>query len=275
MRQYHYIAIFFMLLSATGKAYAQPFFWVDTADKRISQFRYTIREKENLVRFIEYSLNRYRIPTALRNLALIESSFRNNATSVANAAGIWQLTPAHAAYYGLSGVDRYDILKSTGAAMRTIINLYNRYTDWRIVVAAYNCGEGNVNKAILKAHSSDYDRFSAYLPAETRMHVYKFLLACYASGELKQLNIPAAAENDNEPLAVRYAEAVTCMVISGGYALPVIAERLQLSQDYIRLLNPGFENDLMKTGATKLVLPVDKMPDFLLQKNEILVASLN
>jgi membrane-bound lytic murein transglycosylase D len=139
-------------------------------------------------------------------------------------------------------------------------------------VAAYNCGEGNVNKAITKANSFSYDNFFIYLPAETKEHVHKFLLACYATGELETLNVPV--KNIKQP-AIQYAEPITATMLSGGFVLNVIANKLQLPEGILRLLNPEFENELAKTGTTSLVLPIDKMPDFLLQKNEILKASLN
>lgn len=260
-------------------AAAQHYVSIDTADKRINDFRQTIKAQQNVVKYIEYILVQHNIPPALRNLALIESAFNNKSLSWANAAGMWQLTPDHAAYYGLSGADRYDVLKSTEAAARTIINLYNNYNDWRIVVAAYNCGEGNINKAIKKAGSANYNSFSLYLPAETKEHVYKFLLACYATNELQLMNLPVPdyykVPKQSTEAAIRYDEAVTSTNVNGGFSLSVIAGRLNITPERIRLLNPRFDEELTQKGTTRLILPVDKMPDFLLQKNEILTASLN
>ena len=280
MKMKRNIAFVIMLLTGICHSYAQHSFFIDTTDKRIKVFRNTINEKENIVKFIEHALKQHSIPVALRNLALIESAFNNKALSVANAAGLWQLTTGHAAFYGISGAERYDVLKSTKVAIETITELYKRYGDWRIVIAAYNCGEGNVNKAILKAHSASYDEFSVYLPAETRLHVYKFILACYATGELRLMNFPAPGYYDTavkitSQSIIKYNEPVTAIAISGGFALTVIGERLAMPVEMIRSLNPEFDSELSKTGTTKLVLPVDKMPDFLLQKNEILIASLN
>lgn len=257
---------------------AQINFSVDTADGRIHDFRQTIKAQQNIAKYIEYMLAQHHIPVALRNLALIESAFKNKSLSGAGAAGVWQLMPGHAAYYGLSPADRYDVLKSTGAAAQTIMRLYRNYNDWRIVVAAYNCGEGNVSRAIKKAGSDVYEHFYAYLPAETKEHIYKFLLACYATNELRFINLPSPGLNTamQEPaVLVKYEEAVTAVEISGGFLLPVIAKRLQMTTESISLLNPDFDRQLKENGIAKLILPVDKMPDFLLQKTEILQDSIN
>ncbi len=275
---------FIALLSfSIEKAYAQKHmqpFTLDTSDRRIAYYRSLINSNENIVHFIDYSLQQNGIPIALRNLAMIESGFNNKALSITNAAGIWQLTTSHAITYGITGIERYDLLKSTRVAVQTISNMHRCYQDWRIVVAAYNCGEGNITKAIAKSTSFSYDDFAGYLPAETREHVYKFLLACYATGELEMVNIPkhcinrfSAKKANQVPIA--YKEAVKTVSISGGFVLSVIAKRLQMQEELIRLLNPEFENELATTGATNLVLPIDKMPDFLLQKSEILRESLN
>jgi len=269
----------FVLLLIIGQAHAQIQFSIDTTDKRINDFRQTIRAQQNMVKYIEYTLAQYNIPIALRNLALIESSFKNKALSWANAAGTWQLTEGHAADYGISASERYDVLKSTKVAAKTIIDLYNTYSEWRIVVAAYNCGEGNVNKAIKRAGSKDYNSFSKYLPAETQEHVYKFLLACFATNELQLMNLPvpdfyAVPKQNSEPV-VRYQEVVTSTNVSGGFSLSVIANKLGMTPESISTLNPNFEAQLAINGSANLILPVDKMPDFLLQKNEILIASLN
>lgn len=272
-----YLILLFLLFAIVGETYAQLRFAIDTTDKRINNFRYTIKAQQNIVRFIEQTLELQNIPKALRNLALIESAFNNKALSWANAAGIWQLTPAHAACYGLTSADRYDVLKSTKAAAKTIINLYNNYQDWRIVVAAYNCGEGNVNKAIRKAGSTNFDQFCFYLPGETKEHVYKFLLACYATNEMGLLNFPLlpSPEKLSPGKEISAAAAVTSTIITGSFQLPVIAKMLAMTPESIHLLNPYFKEQYEKNDGITLVLPIDKMPDFLLMKNEILTASLN
>ena len=272
-----YLTLIFLLFTIVGITHAQLRFAIDTTDKRINNFRHTIRVQQNIVLFIEQTLVQQNIPKALRNLALIESAFNNKALSWANAAGIWQLTPAHAAGYGLTSADRYDVLKSTKAAAKTIINLYNNYKDWRIVVAAYNCGEGNVNKAIRKAGSQNFDQFSYYLPAETKEHVYKFLLACYATNEMGLLNLPLLQfpRNLSKTKEISSADAITSTIITGSFQLPVIAKMLEIKFESIRTLNPYFKEQSEKNDGITLVLPIDKMPDFLLMKNEILTASLN
>ena len=136
------------------------------------------------MRFIEYSFTQRGVPKHLRNLAIIESNLDKTQVSTAGASGIWQFMIGHANDYGLTESNRADMYKSTKAVTNSLINLYNKYQNWVTVVAAYNCGEGNVNKAMQKAGSKKYTDFDSYLPAETQNHVQKYLNACYATGEL-------------------------------------------------------------------------------------------
>ncbi len=271
----------FLLLYST-KITAQKFL-IDTADNRIAYFKTLISKKENTVRFIEYVLVKQGIPKALRNLAIIESGLINNSVSCAQAAGTWQFTPAAATGYGMevSGKkdERFDLYKSTFAAAKYLRNLHLIFPDWKIVVAAYNCGSGNVYKAIKKAGSTNYDQFCYYLPGETREHVKKFMMACYASDETAFLNLPVVLPHSD--LGVKnikvstLPEALTSTVITGSFLLPVIAKILNITLTRIQYLNPLFTDQYKKNEGITLVLPIDKMPDFLLLKNEILSASLN
>jgi membrane-bound lytic murein transglycosylase D len=123
--------------------------------------------------------SQYNLPDELKYLAVVESKLKHTATSRAGAAGLWQLMPATARALGLkiSGKtdERRQFHKSTVAAAKYLKSLYNTYGDWLLVLAAYNAGSGNVNKAIQKSGSRNFWHLQQYLPAETRVHVKRYI----------------------------------------------------------------------------------------------------
>jgi membrane-bound lytic murein transglycosylase D len=114
--------------------------------KQCEEYKSIINANREIVDFIEYSLVQKGLPRHLRNLALIESHFNRNIASGAGAVGVWQFMTAHANQYGLTEQNRTDLYKSTKTAV-SLANLYKKYNNWITVVAAYNCGEGNIAKA--------------------------------------------------------------------------------------------------------------------------------
>jgi membrane-bound lytic murein transglycosylase D len=128
------------------------------------------------------------VPAELMYLAVVESKLKNNATSGAGAAGVWQLMPATARTLGLKVGGKTDqrrhIYQSSVAAADYLNDLYQLFDDWLLVVAAYNCGAGNVYKAIKQSGSRDFWKLQHYLPKETRDHVKRFIAThFYYEGE--------------------------------------------------------------------------------------------
>jgi len=125
----------------------------------------------------------YDLPKELKYLAVVESELNPNALSHVGAAGPWQLMPATARILGLKVSRKYDerkyFKKSTVAAARYIKDLYGEFGDWLLVLAAYNGGPGPVYKAIRKSGSHNYWKLQAFLPAETRGHVKRFISIHY------------------------------------------------------------------------------------------------
>jgi membrane-bound lytic murein transglycosylase D len=119
------------------------------------------------------------VPAELLYLAVVESKLKNAATSGVGAAGVWQLMPSTARTLGLK-VDaktdqRRHIYHSSIAAANYLNTLYKQFDDWLLVVAAYNCGAGNVQKAIKQSGSREFWKMQRYLPKETRDHVKRFI----------------------------------------------------------------------------------------------------
>ncbi|MFS4430515.1 lytic transglycosylase domain-containing protein [Chryseobacterium sp. S90] len=251
----------------------------DTSESSVRKYKGIINANKDLVEFIEQLLLQKGLPKHLRNLALIESHFDRNITSGAGAVGIWQLMTAHANQYGLTEQNRTDVYKSTKTAVISLANLYKKYNNWVTVVAAYNCGEGNIAKAMEAAGSSQYHEFSKYLPGETINHVKKYLNACYATGELQSVlsNYNSSRINkiffeDGNRRVMTAALSET--EINAGFNLKVVADELNVDMDKILTWNPGIVEELQKKGESPFYLPVDLMPDFLLRKNKILVRSI-
>lgn len=125
----------------------------------------------------------YGLPAELKYLAVIESKLKPSATSGAGAAGLWQLMPSTARALGLKVASKVDerrhVYKSTVAAAKYLKTLYTIYGDWLLVVAAYNSGPGNVNKAIKKSGSRNFWVLQSFLPGETRAHVKRYIGAHY------------------------------------------------------------------------------------------------
>ncbi len=123
------------------------------------------------------------LPVELKYLAFIESGLNYNAISWAGAVGPWALMQVAAKQYGLKiskqNDERLDYSKSSFAAARLLADLYQKYGDWLLVIAAYNCGPGGVQKAIKKSGSKNYWALQNFLPLETRMHVKKFIAVHY------------------------------------------------------------------------------------------------
>ena len=142
----------------------------------------------------EEMLDKYNMPLELKYLAMIESALNPTAGSRAGAKGLWQFMYQTGKLYGLqSGTlveERYDPLKATEAACRCMRDLYKRYKDWFLVLAAYNAGPGNVNKAIVRAGGvMNYWAIWPYLPRETQSYVPSFIAVNYVVSYAKEHNL--------------------------------------------------------------------------------------
>lgn len=268
-----------MVLLCSNFTNAQFLAASDTSESSVKRYKSIINANREIVDFIEYSLVQKGLPRHLRNLALIESHFNRNIASGAGAVGVWQFMTAHANQYGLTEQNRTDLYKSTKTATVSLANLYKKYNNWITVVAAYNCGEGNIAKAMTAANSTQYHVFYKFLPEETINHVKKYLNACYATGELQnvlanynssRMNtvflVKGGSEKNNVPLAETE--------INAGFNLNIIADELDVDVDKLLSWNPNINDELQKKGEGTLYLPTDLMPDFLLRKTKILSRSI-
>lgn len=268
-----------MLLLCSHLMNAQFLTASDTSESSVKRYKSIISANKDIVDFIEYSLVKKGLPKHLRNLALIESHFNRNITSGAGAVGVWQFMTSHANQYGLTQQNRNDLYKSTKTAVISLTNLYKKYNNWITVVAAYNCGEGNIAKAMAAANSSQYHVFYKFLPEETITHVKKYLNACYATGELQSVLSNYNSSRMNKVFFVnggsgKNNESFAETDINAGFNLKVIADELDVDVTKLMSWNPGISEQLEDKGEGTLYLPKDLMPDFLLRKNKILSRSI-
>jgi membrane-bound lytic murein transglycosylase D len=128
-------------------------------------------------------LSSYGVPVELKYLSVIESNLNKNAVSAVGAAGPWQFMPADARSFGLKvggKVDeRKDFFKSTHAAAKYLKQMYNRFNDWLLVVASYNCGPNKVARILEEKAGKTFWDIQKYLPLETRNHVKKYISMQY------------------------------------------------------------------------------------------------
>lgn len=204
----------------------------------------------------------YGLPAELKYMAIIESALNPNAVSRVGATGIWQFMYSTGRLYGLtinSVVDeRRDPIKSTHAAARFIKDLYNIYNDWTLVIAAYNCGPGNVNKAIRRSDNrKDYWEIYYRLPRETRGYIPQYVAAAYAANYYAEHNIKS--------LPVNIPVSTDTIMVTRDIHLNQIAEVMGIPIGELRALNPQYRTGLIP-GSTKpfsLTLPVTHLGDFI------------
>ena len=148
-------------------------FFLDRAKDRIHPY-FTI---------IDSVFEQFELPVELKYLAFVESGLKYNVISWSGAVGPWALMPKAAKQYGLKiprhNDERLDYYKSTQAAAGLLTDLFAKYGDWLLVIAAYNCGPGGVQKAIKRSGSRNYWVLQNFLPEETRKHVKKFIAIHY------------------------------------------------------------------------------------------------
>ena len=217
--------------------------------------------------FIEDALLREDLPIELRALPVIESALQPTATSPAGAVGLWQFMPSTGKSYGLeinSLVDeRRDPARSTEAACRYLKDLYAIYNDWTLAIAAYNCGPGNVNKAIARSGGKTFWEIYDYLPRETRGYVPAFIGATYAYAYHRQ--------HDIEPEPAPIPLSVDTVRIDHLLHFQQIASTIDLPVETLRLLNPQYKLDIVPAAGKSytLVLPQRSVSQYIAHEAEI------
>ena len=234
-------------------------------DRYTGRLRYSVSYMLGAMNFympvFEEALEAYQLPLELKYLPIIESALNPKAVSRVGATGLWQFMPATGKQYGLelnSLVDeRRDPVKSSYAAARYLKALHRIFGDWNLVIAAYNCGPENINKAIRRARAAkgktqegdvltaadkDYWHIYPYLPAETRGYVPAFIAANYIMTYYCDHNIC--------PMTTRLPAQTDTVMVRRNVHLEQVAAVLGLDIDMLRSLNPEYRRDVVP-GLTK------------------------
>ena len=190
----------------------------------------------------EETLNKYNLPLELKYMAVIESALNPTAVSRAGAKGIWQFMYTTAKSYGLkitSYVDeRLDPVKSADAAARYLQDAYQIFGDWNLAISAYNCGFGNVSKAIRRAGGKNsFWSIYEYLPRETRGYVPAFVGAMYAFRYYREYGIV--------PEKLELPAHVDTFEIRRNLHFTQISEVVGVPSDLLRNINPQYTHDII------------------------------
>jgi len=234
---------------------------------------YTVRQREKFCAVLglkdyyfpmfEDAFDSFGLPAELKYLAVIESALNPSAVNRrSGATGLWQFMYSTGRMYGLtinSIVDeRRDPIKSTYAAAKYMKDLYDIYHDWVLVIAAYDCGPGNVNKAIKRSgNKKDYWEIYYRLPRETRGYIPQFIAATYA--------VNYYAEHNLRPLPLNIPVATDTIVVNKDIHLTQISEVMGIPLGELRALNPQYRTGLVP-GSSKpmsLTLPMNHLGDFI------------
>ena len=219
---------------------------------------------------IEEELLKAGLPVELRAMAIIESALQAKAVSRVGASGLWQFMPVTARAYGLevnSMVDeRFDPYKATVAACKYMKALYNMYNDWSLAIAAYNCGPGNVNKALARAGGNPQSFWDVYwyLPSETRGYVPAFIAANYAYAYHQSHGITYS----EPPMPI----AVDTIQVTRLLHLGQVSSTIDVSTDALRLLNPQYKLDVIPATNKQytLILPANRVTDYITRQDSII-----
>lgn len=211
----------------------------------------------------EEIFDRYQLPLELKYLAIIESALNPRGFSRVGACGLWQFMLGTGRMYGLevnTFIDeRRDPLKSTEAAAKYLKELYSMYGDWHMVIAAYNCGPGTVNKAIKRTGGkTSYWDIYYYLPKETRSYVPAFIAASYIMNYYKLHGI--------FPVQPNFPIITDTIMVNNYLNLEQVANQLDVDINILREINPIYRRDIIPAKPEKrypLCLPQDKINRFI------------
>jgi membrane-bound lytic murein transglycosylase D len=211
----------------------------------------------------ESILDKYNLPLELKYVSIIESALNPHATSVSGAVGLWQFMPYTGKSYDLS-IDRYvderkHIEKSTEAAAQYFKDMSNVFDDWLVVIASYNCGPGNIRKAMrASGGKTTFWEIYPYLPAQTRHYIPSFIAVAYLMNFYQEYGIvPSKSKEPGHDFSF-----VNC---SNNCSLDAVAEILGTSKEELLRWNPALKNGSIPVNKDDfpLYMPADRCYTFL------------
>lgn len=221
------------------------------AERKRDLVRYMLGMADFYFPIIEQVLDKHGLPIELKYLAVVESALNPVALSRVGACGLWQFMLPTGKSYGLeinSLIDeRRDPLKATEAACRYFKDMYAIYGDWNLVMASYNCGPGNVNKAIRRSGGkTDFWQIFPYLPRETRSYVPLFIAANYIMNYYCEHNLC--------PMQTSLPLATDTVMVRNALHLKQVSDLMSLDIETLRALNPQYKRDIVPGNVRPSVL---------------------
>lgn len=212
----------------------------------------------------EQKLDKYNLPLELKYLSVVESSLNTRAKSPSGALGLWQFMYPTAKEYGLrvtSYIDeRLDPFKSTEAACKYFIKLYDLFGDWNLVLAAYNGGPGYIQRKMISTGHDNYWDLRPHLRTETRNYVPKFIAITYLMEFHKNYKFPI----DTLDITLLNSDTIQ---IDYQINYKILSKLTCLSEEDISYYNPSFKNNIVPKGST-IVLPKSNIDDYYLNYQE-------
>lgn len=212
-----------------------------------------IHKKELFFPIFSEILAQHDMPDELKYLSIIESGLRPDAVSRANAVGLWQFISSTGKMYGLNHNwyidDRMDPYKATDAACRHLKDLYNIFGSWELALAAYNCGTGNVRKAIRRSnYKKEFWQIYKYLPRETRAYVPQFVAVTYLFNHLELHNF------FEEPML--FSSDWDTIMVSQYFHLETFCNQINVCTQDILKLNPQIKRGVLPEGVKNFALKI-------------------
>jgi membrane-bound lytic murein transglycosylase D len=247
---------------------------IDYFTVRNRKYTRTMISRENVYfPLFEKYLKKYNMPQDIKYLSIVESGLNPKAASWAGAVGLWQFIKSTGKEYGLGQSthidERMDPEKSTDAAMRFLSRLYRTYGDWELAMAAYNCGQGNVNKAIRRAGGGKktFWEIFPYLPKETRSYVPSMTAVIYAMKYAPEHNIFSDS--------ILYAADYTHLEVNQALDLEKLAAELHVDTQTLLALNPEVKQTVLPESLRnyKLRVPAHRAQLLATEQSCILLAA--
>lgn len=241
-------------------------------NKRRKQVNIMLALSQYYFPIFEEAMVTHGVPSELKYLAIIESALNPRAVSSMGASGLWQFMYRTGRMYDLTitnDVDeRYDPAKASNAAALYLKDLYTSFGDWTLAIAAYNCGPGNVNKAIKRANGkTDFWEIYPFLPKETRGYVPAYIGATYVMNYYKEHGF--FPPDKNFPLLT------DTLIAPYDIHLTQVAHTLDIPLQILRDLNPQYKNDIIPANKEgfSIKLPIHLVTEFIENQDSIFFAS--
>lgn len=232
----------------------------------------TLLQKEKYFPLFQEALDRYGVPDEVKYLTIVESALNPEATSRVGAAGLWQFMYNTGKVYDLevnSVLDeRRDPVKASYAAARYLSDLHRVFGDWTLAIAAYNCGPGNINKAIARSNGKrDFWEIYYNLPRETRGYIPSLIAVIYVMHYYEQHGL--------RPGHLEAPVRTDTVMVDRDVLLHYVAKTTGMEMEALHALNPQYRVDLVpaSSGRLSLTLPTGKIEAFLKAQDSIYVWS--